>query len=95
MLTRPLFVNLFTLALGELDAELSERETDFPNGIFEICISALRDLRKILNQGGWKALWTNRLGSCYGMDYNDTYKLKRLLVRDRGLMIAKIRSAIE
>ena len=29
MLTRPLFVNLFTLALGELDAELSERETDF------------------------------------------------------------------
>ena len=32
MLTRPL-CNLFALALGELDAELSESETDFPNGI--------------------------------------------------------------
>ena len=29
MLSRPLFVKLFTLALGKLDAELSEEETDF------------------------------------------------------------------
>ena len=80
MLTRPL-CNLFALALGELDAELSESETDFPNGIFEICISPLRELTQDLEPGRLDGVVEEQIRELlrYVDDYSDTYKLKRLL----------------